>query len=227
MKRMLPILIIILLIPFTACSERFWNDYPTYPTGGEYDGGGGGGTYYPPYDYDDDYYNAAREAEGTWEGFLWEDSRSDGRPLGKQPVAVRISYAGTNQVKVNVVVDGRPVANEKTSISSSGRIGIGTNMCSMSGYFSGSSASGSMTVDWDEKYENPYNGKVETHHVVIRGSYSLNRSHGGQWAAVWDLFNLYEDDIWNLPDEVWEEASREGLEHLAEVESTYLRMRAD
>ncbi len=201
---------------------------PTYPYGGEYDGGYGGGydggydgdPYKPP-DYDP--YDFAREIEGTWEGFMWENYRSDHAPLGKKPMAVRITRAGINLVKVNVLVDGRPAGSDSSNVSPGGCIGVSTDDCRLSGCFGSSSANGNVDLDWDEKIKNQYTGDVETYHVHISGTYTLGLTRGSQWDAAFELFDTYGDGIWDLPDDVWEEASREGLAHLAAIEDTFLR----
>jgi len=243
MRHVTFILLAILILPLTACRfDEYGYDNPTYPSGGEYDGGYGdgggggygGGTYNPP-DYDDGP-DWSRDVEGEWEGFMWEQYRSDGRPLSKKKLAMRFQYADTTYtwsgrhewVKANVVVDGRPAASSKTEVTSSGRIDFSSYQngidFEMQGNFYGDSGSGDIELAWDEKVTDKYTGETEMCYVRVRGDFELARAVGDHWGAAWALFDLYGDDgIWELPDYVWETATLEGLEHLDAVEETFIR----
>lgn len=238
MRNPVALLIASLMLPLMGCfGDNYSRHYPTYPYGGEYDGGYGDGSYGGEYDggggYDIDW---GREVEGEWEGFMTENYRSDHRPLCKRKLAMRIQRAGTGYdywgsyslVNIDVLLDGRPVASSTTEVGSGGRIGFnaGKNDFSMSGRFSGGSADGTMSLTWEEKVKNPYTGEPELRHVHIAGDFSMGRVHGAHWAAAWALFDTYGEGIWDLPDEVWEAATLEGLAHLAVIEETLPRVPA-
>ncbi len=211
--------------------------WPTYPSGGEYTGGpyggeydGGGGDYDPPYDDGPDW---SRQAEGEWEGFMWETYRSDHEPLGKRKVAVRIRYSRTTHdggsrhewVNVDALVDGRPMGGGLTEISSSGCLAVSSshNDFQMGGCFREGGASGSMSFTTEEKVKDPYTGGTETHTVHVSGDFSLGRVCGSHWAQAWELIDVYGEVIRDLPDEVWEAATFEALQHLDEIEEAFIR----
>ncbi len=239
MKKAILIFILILILPLIGCFEN--DRYPSYPSGGEYNGGsggygGGGGDYGGGYGggYDDGC-DWAYDAIGEWEGFLWEEYRSDGRPLSKKMLAMRASYSDTTYtysgrhewIKLDVLVDGRPVASSKSEISSSGYISFSSHKSGIDfeiyGRFRNNDAYGDIDLAWDEKVQNKYTGKLELRYVHIRGDYEMGRVHGSHWAAAWDLFDTCEDGIWDLPDVVFKAATLEGLAHLAEIEETFIR----
>lgn len=233
-KRIIPVAIIALMLPIMGCfgDEGY---YPSYPYGGEYDGGYGGGDYggyYPPYD---DGPDLARLVEGEWEGFMWEDYRSDHRPPGKKKLAMRIRYSDTTYdysgrrewVDVNVLVDGRPAASSRTRVNSGGYIHLSSYrndiQFEMHARFHSDDGEGEIDLTWDEKYKDEWTGKTETCRVRTRGDFEVGRVRHGHWAAAWELFDTYRDGIWELPDSVWETATLEGIEHLETIEQNFVR----
>jgi len=243
MSRFLPIIILIAMIPLAGCVRDGY--VPTYPTGGEYggddyyDGGdyGGGGGYYPPPpppNYDDDI-DWARVAEGEWEGFMWEEWRSDGRPLSKKIVAMRVNfrrvtydYSGRHEIiKMDVLVDGRPVASKETEIKQSGNFSFASYKSDvdmlMQGRFTYSEAYGDIDLGWHEKVKNPWTGQMDEYFVDLGGYYEAGRLRHGHWAQAWELFDTHGDAVFDLDDSVWETATLEAMEHMAQVEETILR----
>jgi len=238
--RYLPVLALIFAGMFLiSCSGDFsgkYNSYPTYPYGGEYDDDYYGGGYDygpkpPTYDYEPRY---ADDIEGEWEGFMWEDYRSDNRPHGKKIVAMRVrfsevtyDYSGRHEwVKVNVLIDGRPVANKIEEIESGGRMDLTSCVndidFDMDTRFYSATAVGDIDLWWEEKVEDWWGDKyfIDVH---VRGDFELGRAKGSHWAAAWDLFDQYGDDIWTISDETWEFATMEGIQHMLEVEETFFR----
>ena len=246
MRTTLVVTLILLFSLTLSCAEL--REYPVYPDGGEYydgpgdgggsydggeyDGGGGGG-YYPPPPPPKDYgCDWACDATGEWEGFIWEKYRSDGLSLSKKMMAMRVrfvettyDYSGRHEwVDVDVLIDGRPVASRETQVTSSGYINLASFKndidLELRGRFKNNDAEGDVDLSWDEKVENKYTGHVEEYWVRIRGDYDLGLVHGAHWAQAWELFDTYGDGVWDLPDDVWEAATVEGLAHLAEIDDT-------
>lgn len=234
-KLMFLIAALALLIP-AGCRAYYKGgvyEYPTYPGGGNYGGDYDYGGYYPPTGDDEPTWSS--DVLGEWEGFLWEDYRSDNLPLSKKTVAMRCSYSDTTHkssgthewVKVNVLVDGRPTASCTAEAWKGGYLGFSSHQGDIyfdfDGTFTGNSARGYIGLEWDEKVEIPHTGKVEKHHVYLEGPFELGRVRGTHWAAAWDLFDRYGDQVWDLPEESWELATAEGLAHLAALEESALR----
>ena len=189
--------------------------YPTYPSGGDY--------------YDDGYNNYDDyivDYSGEWEGFMWEHYRSDYLSPGKKKLAVRVRYRDSTRTysgwhdwyKIDVLIDGRPVASTVEEIHESGYMHLNSYTSGidldMQGWFRTSSADGNFSLDWEEKFKNPWDGDTIKLRVRITGDYDMGRVHGLHWASAWDLFDTYGDGIWDLPDETWETATLEGLTYL-------------
>ena len=219
MRYTIPVTICLLVLLSSGCGG--WTEY----YGGIYHdpispGDGSGGSYDP---YDEPHY--AQDVVGQWEGFMNESYRSDGRPCSKKTIAINCSYSqGSSSgeyVKVNVIVDGRPAGSGTSRVGSGGRISVSSHQgdidFGMSGRFSGGSGSGDMEIRWEEKFENGY-GYIHMEYVRIRGDFGVHRVHGGHWAAAWALFDTYGDGVWDLGDEIWTEATAEGIAHLESLE---------
>jgi len=233
MSRFIAVLIIFMIVPLAGCnSAGYW---PTYPTGGEYGDGGGSG--YNPYDppYYDTGPDWSRDAVGEWEGFMWEDWRSDGRPLSKKIVAMRVNftratynYSGRHEfVKIDVLVDGRPAASKETEITQYGQVSLASYKSSidfrMTGRFRYDSGDGDIELTWDEKVYNPWTGYTDTYTVDLGGNYEVGRVHHGLWADAWALFDTYGEGIFDLDDTVWETATSAGVANMAEQEEIQIR----
>lgn len=219
----LSVVFTILLMIFTvSCNGTSGSKYyPTYPSGGDYGGGG--------YDwYDDDYYVTDRS--GEWEGFMWEEYRSDHRSLSKKKLAMRVQYRNSTWTssgwhdwyKIDVLIDGRPAASTVDEIRSGGYFCIDSYQSAIDlelyGNFRSSSVDGDFKLDWDEKFKDPWEGDTIKVRVWISGDYNAGRVRGLHWASAWELFDIYGDGIWDLPDETWEAATMEGLAYLETIE---------
>lgn len=221
---LLILLLLGLLISSTACEGGGSNSgsyyYPTYP----YDGGG-----YKDYGSNDYEMNWSQDIVGEWEGFIQETYRSDNIPISKKILALRCRFSGTTWtgtgrhewVKVDVLVDGRPAGSSNAEISRYGYLEFYTRKdditFALDGRFVDNMSYGDVEMDWNEKVEIPYLGKVDLHHVYIRGDYSAGRVRGTHWASAWDLFDRHGDGVWDLGDEAWQDASREGMIHMQQV----------
>ncbi len=240
MRNALSILIALFVFAIIGCEGYAGGkfEFPTTPHHDDYDGGyggSGGGGYSPQPDIHDGP-NLARDVEGEWEGFLWEDYRSDGRPRGKKKVALRLRYSDTTYgysgrhewVKVDVLVDGRPAASSTAEVRPGGYIGFSSHRhdieFEMNGRFRQNRADGDIRLAWDEKVESKWSGDIRKEFVRIRGGFELGRVHGYHWGAAWELFDTFGEDAWDLGDEVWQAATLEGLQHLEEVEQTFVRI---
>ena len=232
-KRIIPVAVIALMLPLMGCfGDKGY--FPSYPYGGKYDGYGGGGDYggyNPPYDGSD----LIRQVEGEWEGFMWEDWRSDFRARGKKKLAIRIRHSDTTYshsgwqewVNVDVLVDGRPTASTRTRVTSGGYIHLNSYrneiQFEMHGRFWHDDGEGEIDLTWDEKFKDTWSGHTETWRVRTRGDFDVGRVRHSHWAAAWELFDTHGDDIWELPDSVWETATIEGLDYLESVEEAFIR----
>ncbi|MCX6645211.1 MAG: hypothetical protein NTY09_02460 [bacterium] len=215
--RLLAAIILPLLLFSINCSDTGSKTYPTYPYGGDYNYDGNNNN--DNNDYIVDY-------SGEWEGFMWEDFRSDYISLGKKKIAMRVNYRDSTWTssgwsdwyKIDVLIDGRPAASTVEEIHSGGYIHLQSNDNSidldMQGYFRKSNADGNFMLDWDEKFKDQWDGETVKYQVWISGTYDLGHVKGAQWAPAWELFDTYGDGIWDLSDEIWEAATLEGLAHL-------------
>jgi hypothetical protein len=214
--RLLAAIILPLLIFSISCSGTDSKAYPTYPYGGDYNYDGGNNN---NNDYIVDY-------SGEWEGFMWENFRSDYLSLGKKRIAMRVDYRDSTWTssgwrdwyKIDVLIDGRPAATSVEEIHSGGYLNLQTYQdnieLGMTGHFNKSDAAGDYNLNWEEKFKDQWGGDTVKYRVRISGDYDLGRVKGAQWASAWDLFDTYGDGIWDLPDEMWEAATAEGLAHL-------------
>jgi hypothetical protein len=200
--------------------------YPTYPSGGEYTYDGS---------TDGEGHSYIQDFSGEWEGFMWEDYRSDFLSLGKKRLAMRVQYRDSTWTssgwrdwyKIDVLIDGRPAASIVEEIRSGGYYHLNSYQDSidleMDGWFRTSSGDGDFKLDWEEKFKDQWGGETIKYRVWITGDYELGKVRGAHWASAWDLFDTYGDGIWTLPDEIWEAATLEGLQYLDSIEESFIR----
>ena len=239
MRHVTLLLSCLLCVLCLGCGGYFKAYIPTSP-GYEYDPYDHGS--YDSGDYDshdqneeDDDPILSRNIEGEWEGFLYEDSRSDNLELSKKLVAMRSTWTGTNWsdgvryewVRIDLLIDGRPTAYLETEVGEEGYIYFTSQKddieIEMEGWFEDDMGDGWMDLSWDEKVTLPDSDKVEMHYVELGGDFELDRVRGSQWAAAWKLFDTYGAGASELGDNVWETATRDGMSHLAQLEQTALR----
>jgi hypothetical protein len=195
-----------------------------------------GGAYHSPGDDSEDsapYYSC--DVDGEWEGWLYEDSRSDNLGLGEKTVAMRSQWTGTDWeygvrhewVEIDLLIDGRPTAYLETEVGPGGYIYFTSQNedidIEMEGWFADDQGSGWIDLSWDEKVELPDSDKVDMHYVELTGDFELDRTRSSQWASAWKLFNTYKDGVFQLGDNVWKQASADGLNHLAQLKQAKLR----
>jgi hypothetical protein len=207
----------LLLLTVPACSGAGWNYYPTYPDDGYYDGSYGG-NHKPPKDAEKLY----TAVEGEWEGYLYENYRSDHMALRKRPIALRCTYSditwsGSTKhewVNADLVVDGRPAARTRAEVGKGGYLSFSSYKndieVEMEGWFSSGHADGWIDLCWQEKVKLPGKNKTEMHDVHLYGDFDLNRDKDSHWADMWQLFDLYGDGVFELGDETWENAYEVG-----------------
>ncbi|MCK4719392.1 hypothetical protein KAU08_01960 [bacterium] len=218
------LILVLALLGCSGCAPGEYKPYPTYPSGGDYDYGGGS------YDLPDYVHDAL----GEWEGFMWEEYRSDHRTLGKKKVAVRIQYKDSTYtssgwrdwVRVNVLIDGRPAASTIEEIRSGGYLHLETYQgdidLDLKGWFRHNKANGDIDLVWDEKFDYPW-GDTDFYRVRSAGDFELGHVTHLHWASAWELFDTYGDEIWDLPEETWYEATLDGMEYLESIEETLVR----
>jgi hypothetical protein len=186
---------------------------------------------YPYDDYDDIYYDYgplySDNITGEWEGYLYEDSRSDYLDLGEKTVAMRAQWIRTywsdgvrhEVVEINLLIDGRPAAYLNTEIGSDGAIYFTSSRndidLDMEGWFYDDYGDGSMYLAWDEKIKMPDTDKVDMHYVELDGDFELDRVRGSQWAEAWKLFDTMGEGVFQLSDDAWKNISMAGIENLA------------
>ncbi|MFH1676661.1 MAG: hypothetical protein ABIC40_06515 [bacterium] len=213
----------VFLTSFGCAGIARWDfeKYPTYPydSHDKYDGTCDGGKDFSPI--------WAQSATGQWQGFLWEDYRTDYIPYAKRLVAMRcvfskttFDYSGRHEwIKCDVLIDGHPTASKIAEISPYGDVWFDSYQNNIDfefdGLFRNNYADGRMSVDWDEKVYLPGTSKTEMHHVYLEGDFELGRVKGSQWESAWELFDNYGENAWTLPDEIWREATKNGLEALS------------
>jgi hypothetical protein len=163
---------------------------------------------------------------------MWETYRSDGESHSKHKLAMRFAFveadcsysARREWVKVDVLVDGRPAASCKTEVEPGGYVDLDSDRndieFAMRGRWRDDSGYGEICLAWDEKVED-YWGDPYMHFVRIRGDFDVQRVHGTHWAAAWTLFDTLGDGVWDVGDETWSDATREGLQYLDSLESVW------
>jgi hypothetical protein len=201
--------------------SSYWS--PTYPDyGHDVYGGNGNGDNDPI---------LSRHMEGEWEGFMYEQSRSDNLGLGKKMVAMKCSYAGLDgyceHVKVELLIDGHPTALTEVDVCQEDYLDFYSHKddidLSMNAWFSDYSASGSMDLAWEEKVKLPGSDKADMHYVEMTGDFDLSPVRGSQWASAWKLFDQYGEGAFDLSGQTWALATETGLAHLAKLEEVRLK----
>lgn len=200
-----------------GCSGSFQS--PTSP-GDNYSGGYGS--------YDSGPV-LSRNMEGEWEGFMYEQDRSDNLPLDKKIVSMKCAYLDTSwygsnpteRVQVEVLIDGHPSALTDVDVTEQDYFDLVSNDndidLEMQTSFDQFGATGDMYLAWTEKVELPDSDKADMHYVEITGNFELSKARGSQWADAWKLFDQYGKDAFNLPASTWSLATQAGLAHAASL----------
>jgi hypothetical protein len=187
------------------------------------------------YNYQDNSPLWSQDLQGEWEGFLYENWRSDNLGLSKKLVAMRFQWTDTEWlygerhewVNVNLLINGRPTAYLETEVDQDGHIIFDSQKddidLGMEGWFDGYNGDGWIDLAWDEKVNIPGTGQVVMHYVELSGDFEVGRVRGSQWATAWKLFDTYGEKALDLSDDVWQTATQEAITSLQQVDQTRLR----